>query len=73
MIVMNLGGILSGLSAEDLAKIPVDALDFDAMNRVGFYGDWSSVEKVRNLYLELTSTAALKLCHIILCGKLLSD
>ena len=48
---MKLGGILSGLSADDLKKIPTHALDGNAMTRVGMYGNWTEVEKVSGILL----------------------
>ena len=44
--VASLGGLISCLDIEQLNKLDDAALNFDAMSRVGTYGDWSDPQKV---------------------------
>ena len=49
--VLTLGGTVSALSATDLSNLPTHAVDFDAMTRLGLYGNWSAPEKVSGLFV----------------------
>ena len=45
-VVLSLGGTVSGLSTANLTKLPSHAVDFDALTRIGRYGNWDAAEKV---------------------------